>query len=61
MRTATFTVSVARFDSAQRYRCHFRLVPSDNDQQVMATIQSRFMVAVPELPDHIDPARYMTS
>ncbi|KAJ7116587.1 hypothetical protein C8R44DRAFT_832592 [Mycena epipterygia] len=26
--------------------------------QVMATIQSRFMVAVPKLPDHIDPARY---
>jgi len=36
-------------------------VSSDNDQQVMATIQSRFMVAVPELPDHIDPASYMTS
>ena len=33
-------------------------VSSDNDQQVMAAIQSRFEVAVPELPDHIDPARY---
>ncbi|KAJ6569665.1 ATP-dependent RNA helicase SUB2 [Mycena capillaripes] len=36
-------------------------VASENDQQVMATIQSRFTVAVPELPDHIDPASYMTS
>lgn len=24
----------------------------------MAAIQSRFEVAVPELPDHIDPASY---
>ncbi|KAJ7630476.1 P-loop containing nucleoside triphosphate hydrolase protein [Roridomyces roridus] len=36
-------------------------VASDTDSQVMATIQSRFTVAVPELPDHIDPASYMTS
>jgi len=34
---------------------------SEADQQVMAAIQSRFEVAVPELPDHIDPASYMTS
>ena len=33
-------------------------VSSDSDQQVMAAIQSRFEVAVPELPDHIDPASY---
>ncbi|PIL30879.1 transporter [Ganoderma sinense ZZ0214-1] len=36
-------------------------VSSESDQQVMAAIQSRFEVAVPELPDHIDPASYMTS
>ncbi|KAG6331082.1 hypothetical protein ID866_8004 [Astraeus odoratus] len=36
-------------------------VSSDSDQQVMAAIQSRFEVAVPELPEHIDPASYMTS
>ncbi|TFL06573.1 P-loop containing nucleoside triphosphate hydrolase protein [Pterulicium gracile] len=36
-------------------------VSSDGDTQVMASIQSRFEVAVPELPDHIDPASYMTS
>jgi len=36
-------------------------VTSESDQQVMAAIQSRFEVAVPELPDHIDPASYMTS
>lgn len=35
-------------------------VSSDSDQQVMAAIQSRFEVAVPELPDHIDPASYST-
>ncbi|EPQ61131.1 P-loop containing nucleoside triphosphate hydrolase protein [Gloeophyllum trabeum ATCC 11539] len=34
---------------------------SEADQQVMAAVQSRFEVAVPELPDHIDPASYMTS
>lgn len=34
---------------------------SESDQQVMAAIQSRFEVAVPELPDHIDPATYSTS
>lgn len=27
----------------------------------MAAIQSRFEVAVPELPDHIDPANYSKS
>ncbi|KAK7064662.1 histidine kinase [Favolaschia claudopus] len=34
-------------------------VASETDQQVMATIQSRFTVAVPELPDHIDRASYI--
>ncbi|KAI0320978.1 ATP-dependent RNA helicase SUB2 [Amylostereum chailletii] len=34
---------------------------SEADQQVMSAIQSRFEVAVPELPAHIDPASYMTS
>jgi ATP-dependent RNA helicase UAP56/SUB2 len=29
-------------------------VASDGDQQVMAAIQSRFEVAVSELPEHID-------
>jgi ATP-dependent RNA helicase UAP56/SUB2 len=33
-------------------------VASDADQTVMAQIQSRFEVAVPELPDHIEPATY---
>lgn len=33
-------------------------VSSEGDQQVMAAIQSRFEVAVPELPDAIDPASY---
>jgi ATP-dependent RNA helicase UAP56/SUB2 len=33
-------------------------VSSDSDQQVMAAIQSRFEVAVPELPDRIDSASY---
>ena len=33
-------------------------VSSESDQQVMAAIQSRFEVAVPELPEHIDPASY---
>lgn len=36
-------------------------VSSESDQQVMAAIQARFEVAVPELPDHIDPATYSTS
>jgi superfamily II DNA/RNA helicase len=31
---------------------------SEADQQVMSAIQLRFEVAVPELPDHIDPASY---
>ena len=34
---------------------------SSSDQEVMAAIQSRFEVAIPELPDHIDPATYSTS
>ncbi|KAI0005369.1 hypothetical protein BJV74DRAFT_875326 [Russula compacta] len=34
-------------------------VSSEADQQVMGAIQSRFEVAVPELPDHIDPASYI--
>lgn len=33
-------------------------VSSDSDQQVLGAIQSRFEVAVPELPEHIDPASY---
>ena len=36
-------------------------VSSDADQEVMAAIQSRFEVAVPELPDSIDPASYSMS
>jgi len=36
-------------------------VSSESDQQVMTAIQARFEVAVPDLPDHIDPASYMTS
>lgn len=36
-------------------------VSSDADQQVMGAIQSRFEVAVPELPGHIDPASYSAS
>jgi hypothetical protein len=31
---------------------------SEADQEVMNQIQSRFEVAIPELPDHIDPASY---
>lgn len=31
---------------------------SEVDEGVMAAIQARFEVAVPELPDHIDPASY---
>lgn len=33
-------------------------VSSESDQQVLGAIQSRFEVAIPELPDHIDPASY---
>ena len=33
-------------------------VSSEADQQVMGAIQLRFEVAVPELPNHIDPASY---
>jgi ATP-dependent RNA helicase UAP56/SUB2 len=36
-------------------------VSSEADTQVLSAIQSRFEVAVPELPDHIDPSTYMTS
>ncbi|KAH7104692.1 P-loop containing nucleoside triphosphate hydrolase protein [Auriculariales sp. MPI-PUGE-AT-0066] len=36
-------------------------ISSDADQEVMNAIQSRFEVAVSELPTHIDPATYMTS
>ncbi|KAE9409347.1 ATP-dependent RNA helicase SUB2 [Gymnopus androsaceus JB14] len=36
-------------------------VSTDEDQTVMNQIQARFEVAVPELPEHIDPASYMTS
>lgn len=36
-------------------------VSSDSDQKVLSDIQARFEVAVPELPDHIDPASYSTS
>jgi hypothetical protein len=36
-------------------------VSSESDSQVLAAIQSRFEVAVPELPDHIDPASYSMS
>ncbi|KAH8120505.1 ATP-dependent RNA helicase SUB2 [Phellopilus nigrolimitatus] len=36
-------------------------VSSEADQTVMAQIQSRFEVAVPELPEKIDSASYMTS
>ena len=35
-------------------------VTSESDQQVMAAIQARFEVAVPELPESIDPASYST-
>ncbi|KAJ6609274.1 P-loop containing nucleoside triphosphate hydrolase protein [Mycena sp. CBHHK59/15] len=38
-----------------RVRLAVTFVSSDNDQEVMAMIQSQFTVAVPELPDHIDP------
>jgi superfamily II DNA/RNA helicase len=33
-------------------------ISTDSDQTVMNDIQSRFEVAVTELPDHIDPASY---
>jgi len=36
-------------------------VSSDADHEVLAAIQSRFEVAVPELPETIDPTTYMTS
>ncbi|KAG8981601.1 Suppressor of the cold-sensitive snRNP biogenesis mutant brr1-1 [Tulasnella sp. 427] len=36
-------------------------VSSDADQEVLAAIQSRFEVAIPELPDVLAPETYMTS
>jgi len=36
-------------------------VSSEGDQEVLKSIQSRFEVAIPELPDHIDPGTYSTS
>ena len=36
-------------------------VSSESDQQVMSAIQSRFEVAVPELPDQIDLGSYSDS
>lgn len=36
-------------------------VSSDADQEVLQKIQERFTVAIPTLPDNIDPATYMTS
>lgn len=33
-------------------------VASSEDERIMSEIQARFEVAVPELPDHIDPASY---
>ncbi|KAJ3802608.1 hypothetical protein GGU11DRAFT_813370 [Lentinula aff. detonsa] len=35
-------------------------VSTDEDQNVMNQIQARFEVAVPELPEHIDPASYIS-
>ncbi|KAJ3807999.1 P-loop containing nucleoside triphosphate hydrolase protein [Lentinula aff. lateritia] len=34
-------------------------VSTDEDQNVMNQIQARFEVAIPELPEHIDPASYI--
>ena len=60
--TLTFYVCLHRIPSrAGRFGTKglaITFVASDSDQQVMAAIQSRFEVAVPELPDHIDPASY---
>jgi len=36
-------------------------VSSEADQEVLQKIQERFTVAIPTLPDSIDPATYMTS
>ena len=36
-------------------------VSSDGDSEVLQKIQERFTVAIPTLPETIDPATYMTS
>ena len=36
-------------------------ISSETDQEVLTAIQSRFEVAVPELPARIDPATYSMS
>ena len=36
-------------------------VSSDADSEVLQKIQERFTVAIPTLPDTVDPATYMTS
>jgi ATP-dependent RNA helicase UAP56/SUB2 len=36
-------------------------VSSEADQEVLQKIQERFTVAIPTLPDVVDPATYMTS
>lgn len=36
-------------------------VSSDADQEVLQRIQERFTVAIPTLPETVDPATYMTS
>jgi len=36
-------------------------VSSDPDQEVLDKIQERFTVAIPTLPDEVDPSTYMTS
>ncbi|KAJ7034008.1 P-loop containing nucleoside triphosphate hydrolase protein, partial [Mycena alexandri] len=49
-----------RVGCAGRFGTKGLAVASESDSAVMASIQSRFTVAVPELPDHIDPASYST-
>jgi len=36
-------------------------VSSDNDQEILSKVQSRFEVNIPELPDEIDMSSYMTT
>ena len=36
-------------------------VANEADTEVLTKIQERFTVAIPELPETIDPATYMTS
>ncbi|WOO79764.1 ATP-dependent RNA helicase SUB2 [Vanrija pseudolonga] len=36
-------------------------VSSEGDQEVLDKIQERFTVAIPTLPDNVDPSTYMTS